>query len=134
MLPCFNIRATQTVQRSAEEEYLFAEQPPDDFYCPVLKDLLLQPLLTSCCGQHLSLLAATRIQREGWPCPLCKAHSWNTMLNKHFQRQINALRVFCCHKDKGCVWQGELTDIFLHIVSCRYSVRILFVCKKCLPL
>jgi hypothetical protein len=69
----------------------------------------------------LSQLAAIRIQREGGACPLCKATHWSTMLNKRFQRKINVLQVFCCHKDKGCEWVGKLTDIVLHILSCSHS-------------
>ena len=37
-----------------EETFLFVEQPPADFFCPVTTDLLLQPHLTSCCGNYLS--------------------------------------------------------------------------------
>ena len=126
MVLCY-FRPIQTVPRSPEEECLFAEQPPGDFYCPVSKDLLLQPHLTSCCGQHFSQFAAIRIQREGGACPLCKANHWSTMLNKRFQRKINVLQVFCCHKDKGCDWMGNLTNIFLHILSCSHSVRTPFL-------
>ena len=80
--------------------------------------LLLQPHLTSCCGKHLSQEATTRIQREGGACPLCKTPHWSTVLNKHFQRQVNALHVFCRHEDRGCGWHGELSDLECHIQSC----------------
>ena len=105
-------------QLSQEVEYRFVEQPSDDFFCPVTFGLLLQPHLTSCCGKHLSQEAATRIQGEGKPCPLCKRPCWTAMLSKHFQRQVNELRVFCCHEDRGCGWQGELADLERHIQSC----------------
>ena len=35
---------------TAEEDYPLVEPPSDDFFCPVLKCLLLHPYLTSCCG------------------------------------------------------------------------------------
>ena len=101
-----------------EEDYPFVEQPPDDLMCPVMKTLLLQPHLTSCCGNHISEEAASRIQGEVGACPLCNATNWSTMLSKHFQRQVNALRLFCHHKDRGCEWQGELSDIERHVQSC----------------
>ena len=82
------------------------------------KGLLLEPHLTSCCGNHLSQETATRIQREGGACPVCKEQSWSTMLNKCFQRQVNSLRVFCCHEDRGCGWQGELAAYHHHVKSC----------------
>ena len=40
------------------------------------------------------------------------------MLSKHFQRQVKALRVFCRHEDRGCGWQGELSDLEHHAQSC----------------
>ena len=40
------------------------------------------------------------------------------MLSKHFQRQVNALHVFCRHEDRGCEWYGELSDLERHIQSC----------------
>ena len=114
-------RTTPSVSQprpSPEEDYLFVEQPSDDFFCPVTMGLLLQPHLTSCCGKHLSQEAATRIQREGGACPLCKEQSWSTMFSKYFQRQVNSLRVFCRHEDRGCGWQGELAAFHHHMESC----------------
>ena len=100
-----------------EEDYLFVEEPSDYFFCPVTMGLLLQPHLTSCCGNHISQEVVTRIH-EGEPCPLCKKQSWNTILDKHLQRQVKSLRMFCRHKDRGCGWQGELAAFHHHVESC----------------
>ena len=102
----------------SEEDYLFVEQPSDDFFCPVTLGLLLQPHLTSCCGNHISQEAASTIPRERGTCPLCNTHPWKTMLNKHFQRQVKLLRVFCRHDGRGCGWQGELAEFDSHVHSC----------------
>ena len=40
------------------------------------------------------------------------------MLNKHFQRQVNSLRVFCYHVDRGCGWHGDLAVFHDHVKSC----------------
>jgi hypothetical protein len=101
-----------------EDDFLFVESPSSDFFCPVTTDLLLEPHLTFCCGSHLSQEAAVRIQRDGKSCPMCKTLDWNTVLNKHFQRQVNALQMFCCHQNKGCRWQGELSTLIPHVKSC----------------
>ena len=103
---------------SEDEDYPFVEQPSDDFFCPVTMGLLLHPHLTSCCGNHISEEAAARIMGEGGVCPLCKKKDWSTMLNKHFQRQVNSLRVFCRHEDRGCGWQGELGAFHHHVEIC----------------
>ena len=102
----------------AEEDFPFIEQPSRDFFCPVTYGLLLQPHLTACCGKHLSQEAATWIQGEGGACPLCNKPHLKTMLDKRFRRQVNELRVFCHHEDRGCGWQGELSDLERHVQSC----------------
>ena len=45
------------------------------------------------------------------------------MLNKHFQRLVNALHVFCRHEDRGCGWHGELSALERHIQSCPMKDR-----------
>ncbi|CAI8055649.1 hypothetical protein GBAR_LOCUS30361 [Geodia barretti] len=83
---------------------------------------MLQPHLTSCCGKHLSEEAATRIKKKGRrPCSLCKTSPWSIMLDKHFQRKVNSLSVFCCHEDRGCWWIGELAAFHNHVVCCPMS-------------
>ena len=116
-----HFRATPSLNQpkpSSEEDYLFVEQPSKDLFCPVTFGLLLQPHLTSCCGNHISQEAASRIQRDRGTCPLCNTHQLTTVLNKHFQRQVKSLRVFCCHDDRGCGWQGELVNFDSHVQSC----------------
>ena len=49
---------------------------------------------------------------------MCKASEWSAVLNKELQRQVNSLRVFCHHEDRGCRWQGELRDFHHHVQSC----------------
>ena len=116
-----HFRATPSLIQSkplSEEDYLFVEQPSKDLFCPVTFGLLLHPHLTSCCGNHISQEAASRIQREGGACPLCNAHPWSTVFSKHFQRQVKSVHVFCRHDDRGCGWQGELVNFDSHVQSC----------------
>ena len=40
------------------------------------------------------------------------------MLDKHYLRQVNQLHVFCHNVDRGCEWQGELSDLKHHVQSC----------------
>ena len=114
-------RIRRTKKLNISENYSFVEQPSKDFLCPVTQNLLLQPHLTSCCGKHLSQEVASRIQQEQGPCPLCNAQFLSTILNKHFQREVKALPVFCPHKEKGCDWQGELSERDYHLHSCPKS-------------
>ncbi|CAI8012767.1 hypothetical protein GBAR_LOCUS8159, partial [Geodia barretti] len=113
------IDSAASITEGAEtEDYLFVEQPSDDLFCPVLKCFLLHPHLTSCCGKHLSQKAVADIRGKGGACPVCKTQSWSTMLDKHFQRQVNSQRICCRHDDRGCGWQGELAAFHHHVKSC----------------
>ena len=105
----------------SDQELPFVEQPSNDFFCPVTYGLLLHPHLTECCGKHLSREVVNRIRREGRACPLCNKQPFHTMLNQHFRRQVRELRVFCCHEDSECAWQGGLFDMEKHVRSCGMS-------------
>ena len=113
---------------STEQKYLFVEEPSEHFFCPVTHGLLLQPHLTLCCGNHLSQGVVTKIQREGGACPQCNTARFNSALNKYFLRQVNELHVFCRHEDRGCGWQGKLSDLECHVHSC--SMRPVYVVGK----
>ena len=132
-----HFRATSSPKQPkplSEEDYLFVEQPSKDYFCPVIFGLLLQPHLTSCCGSHISQEAASRIQREGGACPLCSTHPLTTLLNKHFQRQVKLVPVFCHHDDRGCGWQGELANFDSHVQFCPMRDAPLMTERMKLPL
>ena len=101
--------------RSMERDFDYVERPSEDFFCPVSLELLLEPQLTSCCGHHLSLEAATRLQREGKACPLCNGEQWSAVLDKYHRRKVHEVRVRCWHTDNGCAWVGEVNAIFTHM-------------------
>ena len=65
---------------AAEVDYDFVENPSEDFFCPVTFDLLIEPYLTPCCGNHLSPEAVTNLQ--GQPCPVCKEPDLNPVHDK----------------------------------------------------
>ena len=102
------------------EEVMCVEQPPSrHFFCRVMREPLLAPHLTECCGKYISDEAVTKTKAEKGACPFCRRSIWNTMLDKKFQRQVRELRVFCSHrKSVGCTWIGELSSLKHHLKSC----------------
>ena len=99
-------------------DFDFVEWPSQDFFCPVSLELLLEPQQTSCCGDHLSLEASTRLHREGKACPMCNAEQWSAVLDKYHRRRVHEVRVRCWHKDNGCDWVGEVSRLKRHAESC----------------
>ena len=110
--------ATDNQPRSMERDYDFVERPSQDFFCPVSLELLLEPQQLSCCGNHLSREAATRLQREGKACPMCNEQEWNVVLDKYHRRKVHEVRLRCPHKGSGCDWVGEVNELTRHADLC----------------
>ena len=58
----------------------------------------------------VTIEAATRLQREGKPCPMCNGEEWSAVLDKYHRRRVHEVRVRCWHKENGCEWVGEVND------------------------
>ena len=114
---------------ATEGEYDFVEKPSEDFYCPVTLELNREPLLTACCGNHLSQEAVTRLQ--GQPCPVCKESNLNTMPDKYFKRRVNEFKVRCPNKRLGCEWVGELGSLDRHLSQNSVQGKCRFVTVAC---
>ena len=97
-------------------EYDFVEKPSEEFFCPVMYEVLLDPVqANSCCGNHLSRSVADRLQAEGKPCPMCKATPLKTVEDMFFKRKVRQLKVRCSNKSAGCEWVGELGELDNHL-------------------
>ena len=95
-------------------DYDFIEKPSEEFFCPVTLEVLQEPFLTVCCGNHLSKEAASQLQRDQKPCPLCK-EPLQAVPDKFFRRKVKELQVRCPKKGAGCGWVGELGNLDQHL-------------------
>ena len=48
---------------------------------------------------------------------MCREFNWSTVLDRHLQRQVQALRVFCHYKTSECEWQGEIIGLLPHVLA-----------------
>ena len=119
-------------RRDHDDEYDFVEleQPSHDFFCPVTFDVLLEPCLTECCGNHLSETAYQRLQ--GKPCPMCKEERLTAVKDKYHKRRVSSLKVRCPHKAEGCEWEGELGSLEQHLNAKSPEGECRYVDVKCL--
>ena len=99
-------------------DFDFVEQPSKEFLCPVTFELLLEPHLTGCCGNHLSERAVVRLKQEKKPCPICNELDLATMFDKFHKRKVLELKVRCPHTPNGCEWVGEVGDLNRHTETC----------------
>ena len=105
-------------QRLPEQEYDFVEEPAGEFFCAVSLELLREPQQTDCCGHHLSVEVAQRLQGEGKPCPMCQHPHFTTHPDIFHRRKIQQLTVHCQYKNSGCEWTGELGNLKDHVIKC----------------
>ena len=97
-------------------------------FCPVTFEVLRDAHQTTCCGNHISVAASSRLQREGKPCPMCKEPNFATHTDKYFKRVVNGLKVRCPHKGSGCEWMGDLASLDQHANVCP---KRLWRCQYC---
>ena len=92
----------------------FVEKPSEEFFCPVTLEVLREPYLTVCCGNHLSQEAADQLRGNQKPCPLCK-QPLQAVPDKFFKRKVKELKVRCPNNNAGCGWVGELGRLDQHL-------------------
>lgn len=95
----------------------FVTVPPDDLVCSICLSVHLEPVLTSCCGNHFCFSCVEQVRVEQRPCPLCGASHFTTMLDKYFVRKVNELEVRCKHAENGCLWLGCVSELQRHLDS-----------------
>ena len=102
---------------SSDLEYEFVT-PAQDSYCPITTGVLLDPHQTICCGNILSVEAATKIQKEEEPCPFCKKAPFTTYRDQNVGHKVRRMQVYCRNRVVGCEWVGELSTAGSHEETC----------------
>ena len=106
-------------------EYSFVDTLHERYICKVCQLPSRDAYLSECCG-HLfcksclnDVKTVTAITNT---CPVCRDEKFKTFRNKAIDREIKDLCIYCTNKEKGCKWQGELSDINDHLVnSCQFE-------------
>lgn len=94
--------------------------------CHICKYVMNNPMLLSCCGEHLCKSCVDKIQQsrmvEMRCCPFCK-QEFTCLLNKSVQRETFQLVVKCPNRSEGCPWKGKLRDVLQHTENtCLFEV------------
>ena len=89
--------------------------PPEELTCSICLQVLCDPTLTSCCGQHFCRGCIDRVMASGHVCPLCNEKGFQTFLDKATLRKVREMKVYCKLKAQGCGWVGELAALERHL-------------------
>jgi len=126
----FIIDMTLSSPTEEDDSFEFVESPPQDYICQVCLNVLREPHITDCCGQHFCRICLDSCVNEYTKtktCPHCRETRFKHLIYKPFQRKINELVVYCTNKDKGCPEILKLKEIKKHLsaennLGCCYVV------------
>ncbi len=124
--------------RLSNEDYkFFVNTVPEKLTCSICTNVLSDPRLTECCGQHFcqKCLQSWFKKHRNKTCPHCRQNDFVHILDKPVQREINQLKVRCSHHKEGCEWVGELGDLQTHLDSKQGCGYVKVTCpNRCLLL
>ena len=121
-------------------DYQFVNESPQEILiCKICLLVSRNPYLSVCCG-HVFCKSCIEKTKQNTAiikaCPMCRSQEFTTVVNKQVERLVKSLSVFCTNKEKGCKWQGELSDIDSHLTStngCHFEdVQCINECGKVL--
>ncbi|XP_064389726.1 TNF receptor-associated factor 5-like [Halichondria panicea] len=140
-----------------EYGYIFVHPLPEKYICGICKNILSQPRVTECCGQHFcedclkksasqntiqhwSTQSRLRLNRHSThhrqyvkpqtsTCPHCRQNNFNHIRYLPFKREIDSMKVHCPRKSSGCNVHVAYGNREDHDKTCGY-IRV--VCtNKC---
>jgi len=99
-------------------DYFFVGTPPGRLLCKICQFVSRDPYLSVCCGHNFCkscLDSAREAVSVAHVCPLCRNEVFQTVPNRQAGRDIRDLHIMCTNKERGCEWQGELSNINNHL-------------------
>ena len=104
--------------------YHFVNPPPSgsDLLCKICQLPSHNPHLSSCCGHTFCKFCIDKLKQMtvfNNICPLCRAAELQVTQNKQIDRAVRSLIIYC--KNEGCIWQGEINDIVMHLNRCEFE-------------
>ena len=111
--------------------YYFAKDVCPELCCALCTEVLKEPHLTACCGQHYCnscLKEWLDHSSENHSCPHCRETNFTHLLDKSVERQVKKLEVYCEYRRDGCSWVGELCDLESHLSKCDHGLTS---CSEC---
>ncbi|XP_060586823.1 TNF receptor-associated factor 4-like [Ruditapes philippinarum] len=106
-----------------EFEYCFVDPLEKDYECPVCGSVLKYPVLFEECSHRCCANCLPELLRTTAKCPIDGTpidRNRQVIVDKEYQKEIEALNVNCSFYTKGCTWSGKLKDIQIHVADCKY--------------
>ena len=110
--------AIATPNNIAGYDYDLVDPLPDRLLCKICHLPSRNPYLSVCCGHLFCKSCLDNLKKAAAitnACPVCRDEEFTTFPNKAVDREIKSLLINCTNKEKGCKWQGELSNINNHL-------------------
>ncbi len=97
--------------------YKFVDKVPEDHQCTICTNILTDPVLTGCCGQHFcEACLYTWLDTESREyCPHCRNEDMEYIQSLHMKRNVNKLKIYCPNQSKGCEHITTLGECEKHL-------------------
>ena len=105
---------------ASQVSYVFVDKVPEDYQCSICTNILTNPVLIECCGQHFCEVCLEKWLAKQQTCPHCRDTSVKYIKNRHIQRNINGLRIYCSYRPKGCSKISTIGDYASHLTECLF--------------
>ena len=119
------------LSKFSQRDCEYVDKTSKDFDCPVCLQVVWNPFLTACCGNHFCDACVKSTKEKNDQSPFCYEKPIIGIIDKKFQRQINELQIYCLNKKHGCLWVGELGKLTKHLQQGKIEGECKFVLVSC---
>ena len=127
-----------TLQKSKGYSCEVLDAVPENSVCHSCKLLARKLTFTSCCGESYCHAFLSDQHQQGQPCPACEAKGFSLVVLAKHRKQIEALKVRCSMKERGCGWTGTVGQLDTHLDpdqdKCQYvDTKCPLKCQQVVP-
>ena len=100
--------------------YEFVDKVPEDHHCTICKEVLTNPVLIECCGQHFCGACLDHWLTKEISCPACRNKNIKFIKSLHMKRKVHSLKIYCLNRSKGCDKITTLGECNQHLEKCLF--------------
>ena len=108
---------------ASETGLSFIDKVPEEYNCFICTNILDEPVLTACCGQHFCKLCLENWfevrQTRDKSCPHCRENC-NYIKDLRQKRKIDILKVYCPNRKQGCGQIFACGELDSHLGTCGF--------------
>ena len=111
---------------ASKSEHAFIDKVPEEYNCSICTNVLDEPVLIECCGQHFCKNCLENWfekgpgQKKNKTCPTCRSEDIAFIKSLHLKRKISNLKIYCPNHTEGCGEQLSIGALEAHLATCNF--------------